>query len=90
MRTLDSYNLHGVSFIKMDVENFEDEVLDGAKKTLRENRPIIFLEIQGNSVIIAQQHTNRAKRVCQTISKLGKVGYRVTHFSGSDYIAFPN
>jgi FkbM family methyltransferase len=29
MRRLDSYNLKDVSFIKMDVENFEDEVLEG-------------------------------------------------------------
>lgn len=43
-RTLDSFGLRNVGFLKLDVENHEKEVLQGAVKTLRENDfpPFIF------------------------------------------------
>lgn len=47
--TLDDFKLTNVSFIKIDVENMEAEVIDGAMETLRRNRPVILIEIQGNS-----------------------------------------
>ena len=89
MRPLDSYNLNNISFIKMDVENFEDEVLDGSIKTLLKNRPILFLEIQGNRVVVARRKVNREEKVKGTIRKLEKLGYIVSFFSGDDYIAVP-
>jgi FkbM family methyltransferase len=42
--TLDSLNLSNISMIKIDVENHENEVLEGAKQTILLNKPIIFLE----------------------------------------------
>ena len=42
--TLDSLNLQNVSMIKIDVENHENEVLDGARQTILQNRPILFIE----------------------------------------------
>ena len=42
--TLDSLNLNGISMIKIDVENHENEVLEGAKQTILRNKPIIFIE----------------------------------------------
>ena len=89
MRTLDSYDLQNVSFIKMDVENYEDEVLAGAINTIRRDRPVIFLEIQGNGVVAAQQQVDRKQRVLETIDILEKLGYHVTCFSGADYLAVP-
>lgn len=45
MRTLDSFGLDNVGFIKMDVEGFEPKVLEGAKETLKRNRyPRILFE----------------------------------------------
>jgi protein O-GlcNAc transferase len=41
---LDSLNLTNVSMIKIDVENHENEVLDGARQTILNNKPIIFIE----------------------------------------------
>jgi FkbM family methyltransferase len=42
--TLDSLNLKNISMIKIDVENHENEVLEGAKNTILNNKPIIFIE----------------------------------------------
>jgi hypothetical protein len=42
--TLDSLNLSNISMIKIDVENHEVEVLEGAKQTILLNKPIIFIE----------------------------------------------
>ena len=44
IRTLDSYNLNNISMIKIDVENHENEVLDGGRETILRNKPIIFIE----------------------------------------------
>lgn len=44
MKTLDSFNLTNIGFIKIDVEGFEKEVLEGAVRTLENNNypPILF------------------------------------------------
>lgn len=44
VRKLDSLNLSNISMIKIDVENHENEVLEGAKNTILNNKPIIFIE----------------------------------------------
>lgn len=44
VKTLDSYNLNDITMIKIDVENHENEVLEGAKETILRNKPIIFVE----------------------------------------------
>lgn len=43
--TLDSYNLTNVSVIKIDVEGMEVDVLEGAKKTIETNRPVLCVEM---------------------------------------------
>jgi len=45
---LDSLDLKGVDFIKIDVEGLEMEVLKGAEKTL-ENVEYLMIELNGNS-----------------------------------------
>lgn len=44
LSTLDSYNLKDVSFIKIDVEGHELEVLKGAKDTINQSKPDILVE----------------------------------------------
>lgn len=41
---LDSLHLHDVTFMKIDVEEHELEVLEGARKTILQNKPIISVE----------------------------------------------
>jgi hypothetical protein len=44
--TLDSFDLHGVGLIKIDVEGAELGVLEGAVETLRRFRPLLLVEIE--------------------------------------------
>lgn len=46
LETLDSYEFSNVSFIKIDVEGHEYEVLLGAEETIRKNRPYLMVEIE--------------------------------------------
>ena len=45
-RRLDELDLGAVGFIKVDVEGHELEVLDGARETLRRDRPTLVVEIE--------------------------------------------
>lgn len=81
-RTLDSLlssETGTVSLIKMDVEGHEKEVLLGAKDVIRNNKPVIFIEIL--------PYTTTGT---ETRDLLKKYGYVVYRFRNNDYIAFPS
>jgi len=46
--TLDQYQFDCVDWIKIDVEGFEDAVLEGSRHTIQRNRPWLLLEDNGN------------------------------------------
>lgn len=48
MRTLDSFNLTSVDFIKLDCEGFEYFSLLGGERTIRRDRPCIIVEQKPN------------------------------------------
>lgn len=48
IRTLDSYGLTGVDFIKIDVEGVEFDVVSGATETIVNCRPVMVVEQKGN------------------------------------------
>lgn len=89
MLRLDDFHFSNVSFIKIDTENTELEVLLGAYNTIMANRPIIFIEIQGNSVRAERHQENMQERALQVQHFLQWLNYEVHHLGNADYIAFP-
>lgn len=86
--SIDTLNLKNVSLIKIDVEGQENAVLDGAKETILNNRPIIVIEIMGgHNIDTAPPHIR--EQILYTINKIGLFGYKVQRLRGHDYIAFP-
>jgi FkbM family methyltransferase len=46
LRTLDEFDFRGVSFIKIDVEGHESDVLAGGQETVRREKPVMVIEIE--------------------------------------------
>ena len=55
IRTLDSFHLQGVTFIKADVEGHEPELLAGSRETIRSNRPIVLLEVKDANLPVVRE-----------------------------------
>lgn len=70
VRTLDSYNLKDVGFIKMDVEGNEANVLLGSKQTL--------IDCDYPKILFEMNKTNP-----ELISFLQNIGYKIIHINGS-------
>jgi FkbM family methyltransferase len=65
-RTLDSFNLKNVNYIKMDVQYHELEVLKGATKTLTNNDPVLCIEcVQRN-----EKEINDTNEIIQYLKEL--------------------
>jgi FkbM family methyltransferase len=86
---LDAFNFNNVSFIKIDVENMEADVLDGAVSTINRNKPVILIEIQGNGERPIQQNEDTKKMAVISRNKIKKLGYNLTYLGGADYLAIP-
>ena len=89
-RSLDSFEFEQVSLLKIDVERFENEVLDGAVDTIRRNRP---RDPPSRSWVVK---TTRRRQPRSSIGshvtwrKLETLGYTVTPVFKHDYLALPN
>ena len=46
VKTLDSFELKNIAYMKIDVEGFELPVLQGAVKTIKESKPFIHVEMK--------------------------------------------
>lgn len=89
LRTLDSFNLDNVSFIKIDVEGYEGPVLDGARQTLARNgRPPLLVEIQ-RAADYWTASPELQVRIEETLDRIEDCGYAVTPLAHRDYLALP-
>ena len=76
-RTLDSFKLDNVDFIKIDVDGFEDKVLIGAKQTIKKFNPVINIEMKKMKRPLIVHH-------CSNFLK--KRGYKMVHIVKSDEV----
>jgi len=84
VKTLDSFNLTDIRFIKIDVEGFESNVLAGAKETIKNNKPIMLIEI-------AQRHLDRDCReltVEEVILQATNMGYKCYYYLNKQLVPF--
>ena len=76
-RTLDSFGLTNVDFIKIDVDGFEVPLLKGARETLSNNNAVINIEMKRDK----RSHTVEK---CESILK--ELGYTFQKRTKSDEV----
>ena len=83
MRTLDSFNLRDVDFIKIDCEGYEENVLRGAEQTVLEWKPTIIVEQKRDMA------TRFGLRPLGAVGYLKGLGYKQAAEYGGDYVMVP-
>jgi FkbM family methyltransferase len=72
-------NITHIDFIKVDVEGYEFNVLNGGKRILAQSKPVIFLELD-NSNLLANNHSAK-----ELIALLQSLGYTSLFRAGDSY-----
>ena len=82
--TIDSLELNKLDFIKLDVEGYEINVIEGAINTIKRCKPIITLESWKNHFgEVCLQHTKNTFKI------LFDNGYSMQHIAGPDFLFLP-
>lgn len=82
--TVDSLHLEKVDFIKLDVEGYEQNVIEGARETIRRCKPVITLEDYASHNDEIDPQKTHAK-----FAGLIEWGYAMYHIRGPDYLFLP-
>lgn len=88
IQTLDSLNLSNVSFIKIDVEGHENQVIKGAEQTIKQSKPVMIVEILGG-IPYDNANTEQKEYILNTIKYIERLGYTSSLISYSDYLFLP-
>lgn len=84
LRTLDSFELPLLDFLKIDCEGYEVFVLEGARETLARCRPTIIVEQKPGH---AQRFTRSEREACDLLASMGANCVGETH--GDFIFTFP-
>jgi FkbM family methyltransferase len=83
--TIDSLQLEKLDFIKLDVEGYEINVIEGALDTIKKCNPIITMEVWEN--FNGKYSLQHAK---STFKILLDNGYTIHHIRGPDFLFLPS
>ena len=78
-KLLDDYKFKNVDFIKIDVQEHELEVLQGAKETLKNNSPILCVEC-------TTRNSHDVKYVVKILNFLNQINYELLGIHHKEYI----
>ena len=78
-RKLDDYKFENVDFIKLDVQEHELEVLQGAINTLKNNAPILCVECTTKT-------SNGIQYVIKVLNFLNQINYELLGIHHKEYI----
>jgi hypothetical protein len=81
MRTLDSFGLSNLDFLKIDCEGYEHHVIEGAIETLLRCKPCVIVEQKPHKL-----GPNFGIKGTPALDLLKEMGYRVAREIGGDYI----
>lgn len=76
-RTLDSFNLEKIDFIKIDCEGMDQDVIYGAVETIKKYRPVIIYEC-------GDKRTEN-----ELVNWFENIDYNVREVAGQNYLATP-
>ena len=87
IRTLDSFELPGLDFMKIDVEGAEGLVIMGAEETIKKYKPIVFFE--HNYTRVNPKDVN-LEQIPTPFEMLAKLGYKTFLYTDwENFLAFP-
>lgn len=86
--TIDSLDLPDIGLIKIDIEGHEMECLQGATETIRRDRPVMFVEIEGGHDV-ATAPPPVANRIRDRIQAICGMGYDFERLTVHDYLFTP-
>ena len=78
IKLLDDFNFKDVDLIKIDVEGYELFVCEGAKKTIKEWKPVICIEQKDHGYFVKDRYA--------ALKYLQRLGYKTIHKVRSDYV----
>ena len=80
-KTLDSFNIEKIDFIKIDVEGHENEVLEGGINSIKKNMPLMLIELE-------ERHTGIEAK--NTIKRLISIGYDCIYLKNGTLESYEN